>query len=346
MRRFLLVLAGLLGLLLAYVGFVVVVNQNLVPEPVDRAYAAPDGVTGWKTAGDSLSVMSWNIGYAGLGAGSDFVADGGKSLFPPSREAVAGNLKGIVAQASAFQADIKLFQEVSDLSPLSFWTPVRKTLIEALGTHYTAFRKDVATEFLPFPLAIVHGTLIATDLKPGSEQIVPLPGEPKPMMGFLKRRYALQVVRIPIAGSSGDWVICNVHLSAFDDGGETRRKQISAVMDFARTAYENGDHVIIGGDWNMVLADPGWPSTTPEEFLFWIFDFPREALPEGFSIAADPAMPTVRTLYKSYVKGENYVTGIDGFVVSPNVAVKSVTVTDTGFVNTDHMPVVGVFSAK
>jgi hypothetical protein len=39
------------------------------------------------------------------------------------------------------------------------------------------------------------------------------------------------------------------------------------------------------------------------------------------------------------VAGENYVTTIDGFVVSPNVAVESVRGFDLGFEYTDHQPV-------
>jgi len=54
-----------------------------------------------KTASESrqpgpvITVMNWNIGYAGLGKDSDFVMDGGENLLPPSREIVEVNVKGI-----------------------------------------------------------------------------------------------------------------------------------------------------------------------------------------------------------------------------------------------------------
>lgn len=44
--------------------------------------------------------------------------------------------------------------------------------------------------------------------------------------------------------------------------------------------------------------------------------------------------------------GENYVGVIDGFVVSPNVQVQSVTTTDLGFEYSDHHPVTARFIAS
>jgi hypothetical protein len=111
------------------------------------------------------------------------------------------------------------------------------------------------------------------------------------------------------------------------------------VLAWAQREYESGRHVVLGGDWNLQLADTNFPHTTEERFLFWLFPFPHEALPEGWRIAADASIPSVRTNHKPYVAGENYVTTIDGYIVSPNVAVEAVNGLDLGFANTDHQPV-------
>ena len=50
-------------------------------------------------------------------------------------------------------------------------------------------------------------------------------------------------------------------------------------------------------------------------------------------------MPSVRTNHQPYVPRENYTTTIDGFIVSPNVAIESLAGVDLGFENTDHQPV-------
>ncbi|MDE2112896.1 MAG: hypothetical protein KGJ79_17295, partial [Alphaproteobacteria bacterium] len=54
----------------------------------------------------------------------------------------------------------------------------------------------------------------------------------------------------------------------------------------------------------------------------------------------DPHVPTVRTNNQPYRPGVNYTAIIDGFLVSPNVEIDSVTTIDTGFQFTDHQPTV------
>ena len=97
--------------------------------------------------------------------------------------------------------------------------------------------------------------------------------------------------------------------------------------------------MILAGDWNFQIAETNFPHTTEDRFLFWLFPFPQDALPEGWRIAADATVPSVRTNHQPYVPGENYVTTIDGFIVSPNVEVESVAGIDLGFAHSDHQPV-------
>src|SRR5690606_27640531 len=106
----------------------------------------------------------------------------------------------------------------------------------ALAGTQLFYRPDAASRFIPFPLALDHGTLLSAAYNPASVEIVPLPSEPGAMLGFLKRVYAIHVARFPIAGG-GELVLGNLHLSAFDDGGHTRRAQIEATMEFAAAEY-------------------------------------------------------------------------------------------------------------
>jgi endonuclease/exonuclease/phosphatase family metal-dependent hydrolase len=302
----------------------------------------PEGLAKTGVLADKVTVATWNIGYAGLGKGSDFVSDGGTHLFPPSRKAVRANLNGILKTLEMIDSDVLFFQEVSDRSPLSYWVPVHDVLIKSIGEKASFYRKDIATRFLPRPLKIDHRTVLALEANPSSVEIVPLPLEPGRVMGFIKRRYGMQVARVPMK-NGGEWVFINVHLSAFDDAGNVRLAQLKVVLDFVQAEFAKGRHVIVGGDWNMVLAQPDRPHTTQDKDLFWLKEFPREMLCEGWTIGADPEVPSVRTNYQPYVPGENFTTSIDGFLVSPNVRVTSVTTIDTGFEHTDHMPVIGTF---
>ena len=288
----------------------------------------------------SLSVLSWNIGYAGLGAESDFFKDGGKGVLPPSRRVVLKNLDGIKALISAQDVDVFLLQEVSDNSPLSWWVPVRSEIESTLDGRRVRFDPDTFSRFLPGPLRIRHGLLTAVGAA-AEIDFAPLPPKEGWSIGPVRRAFGYQTARF---FDDPRWVLINLHLSAFDDG-DIRDRQLARVLEVAQRHYQAGAHVVVGGDWNLILTQPGWPHTTDLEHLFWIRHFPIERLAEGWRIAADEKIPTVRTNQKPYVRGENFTSTIDGFLVSPNVQIEAVQTIDTGFEHTDHMPVIGRFVA-
>jgi len=331
-------------LLLTHVIVVIIVNRSrkVKARLVNLANRAglPD------QAGNEISISTWNLGYAGLGSASDFIKDGGTRMFPPSRDAVRGNLAGIVETASHLDVDVALFQEVAGDTPLNYWISVDRALARLMGDRQYWFRHDVSTWGVPRPLRLKHGSVIASRVTARRAEIAPLPQESDPMLGLVVRLYALQVVTIASTDDGPDWVIVNLHLSAFDDGAHLRLEQLRAVFDFAEAKYRLGNRVILGGDWNMILMHTDFESTTPDEFLDWIHDLPRDWVPEDWTIAVDPARPTVRTLYKPYVQGENFTGIIDGFIVSPNVEVVEIETRDTGFMHSDHMPVIARFRGR
>ena len=114
---------------------------------------------------------------------------------------------------------------------------------------------------------------------------------------------------------------------------------VGAVLDLARSYYDSGKAVAVGGDWNMRLTPTDFSYTADESAQFWIHDFPREELGEGWQVAVDPSTPSVRTNEQTYKAGVNYTTIIDGLVVSPNVEIVSAKGLDLSFRFTDHQPV-------
>jgi len=338
------VLLLLLALLVIYLLVVVLVSRNRPPGDRIRVVNRPQDLR--KKLGQTVKITTWNIGYAGLGRGSDFVMDGGKSWFPPSRRAVKNNLDAICALMGASPAELFLLQEVSDKSPLSFWLPVRQRIIDNFPRFLALFRPDISTWGLPWPIKITHGTMTLCPASPVSRQIVKLPVEPTFLAGIIRRNYALMVTRFEVEGNADRWVIINLHLAAFDHKGATRQKQLEAVFAFAEKEYEKGNFVVLGGDWNMELIKTGFPHKTDLKHLFWLIDLPKQKLPPGWKIVCDPDVPSVRTNYQPYVQGENFTAIIDGFITSPNVTVNSVATCDTGFEHSDHMPVSASFSTN
>ena len=158
----------------------------------------------------------------------------------------------------------------------------------------------------------------------GVSRAYELPQEPGYFFLTIKRSYAVIVTEVPTSGTDHKWVLMNVHLSTFDDGADVRPAQIQAVFNLAEDEYAKGNCVVLGGDWNMRISDKEFAHTTADKDLFWIYNFPEYLLPEGWRFGVDERTPTVRTLHKPYVGGENYTTIIDGFAYSPNVRLQRI----------------------
>jgi endonuclease/exonuclease/phosphatase family metal-dependent hydrolase len=333
MRRILLWLGALALALALWLGAFLMLNHSAIAQARDirRAPAAD-----LPAAGETLDIVIWNLGYGGLGAGSDFIADGGTHMFPPSRRAVRENVHGIAAfLESQRDADIVITQEIARGGPVNYWVDLRERVETVLSGRDTTFFADFQTRLMPWPLRLVHGQEIFSRASVAGADVVALPAEDAGIFG-VRRRYASPYVRL--AGDA-NWTIASVHLAAFDEDAAVRTRQLRELLVWAQREYQSGRRVVIGGDWNLQLVETDFPNTTEERHLFWLFPFPPDALPEGWRIAADAAIPSVRTNYMQYVPGENYVTTIDGFIVSPNVAVESVHGFDLGFAHSDHQPV-------
>ena len=65
-----------------------------------------------------------------------------------------------------------------------------------------------------------------------------------------------------------------------------------------------------------------------------------------FRVIYDKRINTVRSNDRPYIKGLNFETIIDGFLVSPNITVSEIKAHDLHFENTDHNPVTLTFKLK
>jgi endonuclease/exonuclease/phosphatase family metal-dependent hydrolase len=335
MRKRYVIALALVVVLAIYAGAYFVLNSNAVASARDLVRR---DVPGAAPAGETLSITVWNLGYGGLGRESDFVADGGEHLFPPSRDVVRLNVRTIENIVWSEDADVLVFQEIAHGGPVNYWVDLKGRVDGALNDRSSVFFADFKTRLMPWPLAMTHGQAIYARTAIESADVVPLPAEDTAIFG-VKRRYASVVARIPIEGREHGWTIASVHLAAFDPDAAVRTRQLRELLAWARAEYESGQHVVLAGDWNFQIAETNFPHTTDQRFLFWLFPFPQNELPEGWRIGADASVPSVRTNHQPYVPGENYVTTIDGLIVSPNVEIESLAGLDTHFEVTDHQPV-------
>ncbi len=295
--------------------------------------------------GRQISVTTWNVGYGALGADADFISDGGVHMRALDADEITTAVNEIGRVVGEFDAHILLFQELANVSVLTRNISVQDEIARNLTDYSAVYWEDLGV-IAPTPYDISHGMGVYARTDIGVSTAVELPQEPGYFFLSVKRYYAAIVTEVPIRGTDRKWVLINIHLSAFDDGADVRRAQVKVVFDFARAEYAKGNYVVLGGDWNMRISDTDFAHTTSDKDLFWVYDFPQDLLPKGWQLGVDEQTPTVRTLQKPYIEGENYTAIIDGFAYSPNVRLNHIRTTDLKFENSDHHPVTAEFSVR
>ena len=294
-----------------------------------------------------IDIISWNIGYCGLGAGQDFFMDGGTMVRPSNKKEVEENLAGVIQTLKQNPADFYLIQELDKSSKRSYYIDQTAVLAEALDTAL-AYTYNFKASYVPYPLPPIGKVASGIGLftrYPFTEAYrfaLPVPFKWPVSMVNLKR--CMLITRFPLECGK-ELVIAVLHLEAYDEG-EGKIAQTKAVVDFICAEYEAGNYVIAGGDFNQTF--PGTRSLYPLYDGLWapgIID--SGLLPVGWQFAVDQQTPSCRlnnALYTPALTDENirekwqyYV--IDGFIVSPNISVLSVETLDEAFRSADHNPV-------
>ena len=322
---------GLLGWLTA---------TEFSPAPTESVEVGRPGEGGAVPTGEVLTVLNWNVGYAGLGRNEDFFMDGGKRSKPDKPDVVYAYLDGIMKTIREQAPDLVLLQEVDADSGRTYEIDERPYLETDMDN--TAFAMNYSCPFVPVPwppIGKVNSGLftMARDLKIESAERISLPC---PFSWPLLKR-CLLVSHLPVEGSDRELVLVNLHLEAYDDG-EGKIAQTNQLRDFIEAEYAKGNYVIAGGDFNQVF--PGsldvYPNTHPENWEPGVLD--EKLLPEGWTLAYDLTVPTCRLLNQPYDPADTVGTQyyvIDGLILSPNVKLGSAETVDAGFENSDHNPV-------
>ena len=302
-------------------------TELLTKEPVSDS--APGFTNG-------IVILTWNIGYAGLGENAEFIADGGHKIIPSSRSDVQRNIRGITAAIEELHPDILLLQEAALPSNVNRFADLFAEVSAAMPGYWAYYSPKFILNFLFITNSV--GQAVFLKCRPDRVLRIDLSAE-KPGRSLVRQRHHLLLARYRLSRKNRELVVINVHLSAFDKKAALRRRQLSFVSDLIEKEYLLGNYVVCGGDWNFRLAETRFVHTTKDKYLFWVFDLPEWFPPEGWMLAVDPGVPSVRTLERPFHADENYTTVIDGFVLSPNVELIEVHGLYKGFKFSDHNPV-------
>lgn len=319
------------------------------PAPIETVYALPAGeACDTLAVGDTIRIVSWNIGYAGLGDDMDFFYDGG-SRVRTSRERTVENLDGIIdllRQPPLSGADIILLQEVDFDSRRSYRINEYDTLRQALPAYFGWRALNYSSHFVPIPLTepmgkVESGLAILSRWKPTEVIRYAYPGGFAFPVRLFNLKRCLLSAEIPVRDSSGSvrtLYINNTHNTAYDTG-DMRSGELAFLGGF----LDGKRYAVTMGDWNS--TPPGYtPSAAAlDDPHFSPLQIRREDFPMEMTFVYDPTTPSVRYGYEPYRAGSTTTTLIDFALCGAGVEPLSFETVDLGFKKSDHNPVVATF---
>jgi endonuclease/exonuclease/phosphatase family metal-dependent hydrolase len=297
---------------------------------------------------DTIDILTWNTGYAGLDSSMDFFYDGG-SKTRPDKVTVTKNLHAILSYIDSNSADFILLQEVDRASRRSCGIDMLSA-IAATKPQYAAFYGiNYNILFIPVPIhsplgKIESGILTLSRYIP-QESIryaYPVKQSWTARLFLLDRCFVMN--RYPLKNGR-QLILINTHNSAFDDGKQ-RREEMFMLKEFIETEYQKGNYVIAGGDWNQIppVDNVGRYQGSTTKY------FSPHPIPDDFMTSSwqwiSDGNPTNRFLDEPYIKGKTKETLLDFFLISPNVEAIRTERIDQSYQYSDHNPVTGRFVLK
>lgn len=352
------VLGIVLALLLVVAGYLayLLISYHRLPDNVELDINSGAYETKLKPVqtGEEYSVITYNLGFGAYTPDFSFFMDGGKSSIAKSKDSVITTINGAAELIKDLDADFLLFQEVDLNSTRSYHTNQYEMLAEVFDTYASNYAVNYDSAYLFYPFHEPHGkskSCIATFSK-------------YKMTGALRRSLPIStsfskffdldrcysITRIPVDNGK-ELCLYNVHLSAYGNSDEIRAGQVGMLCEDMQNDYEKGNYVICGGDFNHDLKNKEFDA---DNEYSWAYPFPREMLPESFSLGIDrfsddekAKMPeSARNADMEYVEGVTFTVTLDGYIVSDNVEITAYEHLYTGYLYADHDPVSMCFKLK
>jgi endonuclease/exonuclease/phosphatase family metal-dependent hydrolase len=299
-------------------------------------------------AGESFQILTWNVGYCGLGEDADFFMDGGTSVRSADESTVISNMDSIGELIAQEQADIVFLQEVDTSSKRSYYTDELAGFSRDLDGYSNTYALNYKVLYVPYPWPTLGkvtsgiATFSAYEMSESDRISLPCPFKYPVRLANLKR--CLMVDRIPIEDSDQELVLVNLHLEAYDDGAG-KVAQTAQLRQLLEDEAAKGNYVIAGGDFNQTFSNcdtSGYPLVSEDMWQPGIIDVSEFSY--NLQFIMDNTNPTCRSLDQPYADADTdpsvfqyYM--IDGFIVSDNIAVNYVSTRNYQFEYSDHNPV-------
>lgn len=346
MKKALKIIGIVLGAIVALLLIIVLAVTIAEYRPADVEPVTLNGQgTQTVSEGQTLTVLSWNIGYGGLSETADFFMDGGTGVRTQDEDSVHANIAAVTELIGATDADIVFLQEADKNSTRS-WHIDETALIAAANPAYqTAFANNFKVLYMPYPIPfyghIDSGIFTLTKFSAESAERIQLPCPFSWPVRTLNLKRCLLVERIPVSGSDKELVLINLHLEAYDSG-EGKIAQTAMLAELMQSELDKGNYVIAGGDFNQSFSSVDTSMYPLQGNGLWeCGEIDTTAFSDAWQFLMDTTYPTCRSLDCPYDRSDEgfqfYV--IDGFIVSSNIAVDSMETLNLDFANSDHNPI-------
>ncbi len=298
-----------------------------------------------KISDSSFTIMTWNIGYAGLGDNMDFFYDGGTKV-RDSKKRTQNNLNHILNfLKSQGNLDFILLQEVDVKAKRSYRINEKASIEKITPNYLSLYANNYLVNYVPVPyyepMGYVKAGLQSLSKKiPAKSTRYAFPGNydwPTSLFMldrcFIASRFQLK--------NGKELIIINTHNSAFDDGS-LKKQQLEYLKLFLEQELQKGNYFVVGGDWNQ--NPPGIDTSkfgnysNSKNYQLSIID--KKLFPSNWQWVYDPSTATNRSNVTKYIKGETSTSILDFFLISPQLKVNFITTINLDFKNSDHNPVI------
>lgn len=291
---------------------------------------------------DTLRLMSWNIGYGGLGENMDFFYDGGKRV-RDSRERTTANLARIVLTLQQIDADIMLLQEVDRSSHRTYRIDEAELIGNAFPEYTSFFVYNYRAWCVPIPVhnpigRVNSGMLMLSRWQPIDAVRLQYPSAfPFPVRLFNLKRGLLSARFLTAAGDT--IMINNTHNTAYDTG-DMRYKELVFLSQILAQSDSVGIATVTGGDWNQYPPEyiPTADELSNPNFVPQQID--NRMFRRIGRFVYDEKEPSLRYLDRPFDPDSSVRTLTDFFFVSPQIEVLSIETVPLEFCWSDHNPVV------
>lgn len=288
---------------------------------------------------DTIKILSWNIGYAGLGKGMDFFYDGGEMVRCGEDETLS-NLHNIVEILKEHNdADFILLQEVDFDSKRSYRQNQMDVILGKLDGFNGWHALNYSSFYVPIPVneplgKVLSGLVVLSKHTPISVHQIMLPAADLfPVSAFNLKRSMLSLAFM-IEGGTRPLYINNIHNSAF-----VSAEQRDAEVDFIFQYMTSRPLSFTAGDWNMTPSEYT-PSQAELTNKYYRTSSISRLLPKSWSIMSDLSTFTMRFMNKPYDSKTSTKSIVDFGITGSEIIPISCKTIDLGFENSDHNPVI------